>query len=350
MNVPNYKDGSIVNLMSSIAGAFGSKQAYSQLKILHSSSLKNSKNIVLMVIDGLGYEYLKNKKNTIFNKYLVGKITSVFPSTTAAAITTFLTGLAPQQHAVTGWFMNLKELGIVSKILPFTSRAGDLDFSKFISSEQILNQKSFSDKIKADSFTVMHKKIINSDYTVALSGKSKRLGYINLVGFFKQIKKTIKSNNKRKYIYAYWPEFDDLSHKYGVNSKRVEKHFKELEKELKKFIKSIEGTNSIIIVTSDHGFIDTTKKRIIMLKEHPRLKECLTLPLCGEPRLCYCYVHPSKTKQFEEYIKTKLKNICHLYKSEDLIKKNYFGLFKPNKDLFDRSGDYTLILKRKLCS
>ena len=39
------------------------------------------------------------------------------------------------------------------------------------------------------------------------------------------------------------------------------------------------------------------------------------------------------------------KHACYLYKSNDLIKKNYFGLFKPNKKLFDRVGDYTLIMK-----
>lgn len=343
---PDYKDGSIVNLMSSISKYFGYKSKYKPLKILPASSFENSKNIILIIIDGLGFEFLKKKReNTIFVKYLVGPITSVFPSTTATAITTFVTGLPAQQHAVTGWFMNLKEIGIVSKILPFTSRAGDLELNKFITLKDILNQKCFSDKIKVNSFIIQKKRIIDSDYNLATSGKSKRLSYISLDGFFKQIRKAAKSSNKRKYIYGYWPKFDSLSHDYGVNSKKVEKHFKELDRKLKKFLKDIEGTNSLIIITSDHGFIDTTKEKIIMLKQHPKLEECLTLPLCGEPRAVFCYVRPSKKKQFERYIKTKLKNICYLYKSEELVKKNYLGLFKPNKKLLDRIGDYIIILK-----
>ena len=59
---PNYKDGSIVNLMSSILRHFGSKSKYKPLKIFPDDSLKNSKNIVLIVIDGLGFEFLKKKK------------------------------------------------------------------------------------------------------------------------------------------------------------------------------------------------------------------------------------------------------------------------------------------------
>jgi len=30
---------------------------------------------------------------------------------------------------------------------------------------------------------------------------------------------------------------------------------------------------------------------------------------------------------------------------EDLIKKGYFGLFKPNKKLLDRAGNYILLMK-----
>jgi len=54
MPLPNYKDGSIVNLMSSIGRALGHKSPYKPLKILDPKELKDSKNIVLMVIDALG--------------------------------------------------------------------------------------------------------------------------------------------------------------------------------------------------------------------------------------------------------------------------------------------------------
>jgi len=53
----------------------------------------------------------------------------------------------------------------------------------------------------------------------------------------------------------------------------------------------------------------------------------------------------SSLKQFETYVNKKLKHLCWLYKSEDLIKKNFFGLFKPHPKLKDRIGDYTLIMK-----
>ena len=232
MNLPNYKDGSIVNLMSSISYSFKKKSKYAPLKLLPPKDLKNSKNVVLIVLDGIGFEYILNKgKNTIFQKYLKGKITSVFPPTTASAITTFATGTAPQQHAFTGWFMHLKEIGVVSTILPFTPRVGGAPFSNYeIKMEEILDADGFTSKLNASSYTVTKKGITDSDFTKATSKKSKILGYTTLNGFFNQIKRAINSNNRRKYIYAYWSEFDSISHDLGVNSKKAEKHFKELNK------------------------------------------------------------------------------------------------------------------------
>ncbi|MBI2667598.1 alkaline phosphatase family protein [Candidatus Woesearchaeota archaeon] len=346
MILPNYKDGSIVNLMSSISKALGDKPIYKPLKQLNPKEL-STKNIVLLFIDGLGYEFIKkNGKNTIFNKYLRGKITSVLPSATGACEPSFMTGVAPQQHAMTGWFVYLKEIGLVTISLPFVSRVGNFPLTKLgINPRTFFNQKSIFDKINVKSYTIMHQSIINSGCTIAMSGKSKRIGYKNLNSYFKEIKKLILSNKEKKFIYAYWGKFDGLCHDYGVKSKEVLKHFKELNKKLSSFLKSIEDTDTTIIIVSDHGAIDTEKSKIISLEEHPKFVETLTLPLCGEPRFVYCYVHPSKIKQFKDYIKKNFKGKCRLYRSEELIKKNYFGLFKPNKDLFDRVGDYILIME-----
>ena len=67
--------------------------------------------------------------------------------------------------------------------------------------------------------------------------------------------------------------------------------------------------------------------------------------LTGESRFTYCYVRPHKVKQFETYMKKYLSEYCYLFKSIDLVKKGYFGLFNSHPKLEDRIGDYTLIMK-----
>lgn len=345
MHLPNYKDGSIVNLMSSIESALGGRPRYKPLKILPPSELLKSKNIVLLVIDGLGYEYLVgHKKDTVFDKFKISKITSVFPSDTASAVATFMTGTASQQHAISGWFMYLKELDLVSVVLPFIQKDNKTPLSRLIDPKKIFDQKSFFEKIKVQSYIVASKKIINSDFTLTLSKRAKRFSYNNrLSDFFAQIEKTIRLNNCRKYIYAYWPQFDILAHKYGIKSKQANKHLKKISAKLTGFLESVKDVT--VIITADHGLIDAAESKLINLADHPKLEKTLTFPLCGDFRLIYCYVHPSKREDFEKYVREHFKNICDFYKSKELIKKNYFGLFKPNKKLFDRVGDYTLVMK-----
>ena len=109
--LPNYKENNIVNLMSSISSSFGKKHQYKQLESLGSEKLNNFENVVLIVIDGLGYNYLKKQKNSFLFKHLHSKLTTTFLSTTACANTVFQVGYPPQQHALTGWTINLKEVG-----------------------------------------------------------------------------------------------------------------------------------------------------------------------------------------------------------------------------------------------
>lgn len=347
MYLPNYRDGSIVNLMSSILGAYDCESEYNSLQMLNPDELRASTNMVLMVIDGLGHEYLlEHGKGSIFTRHMKGRITSVFPATTASGITTILTGVAPQQHAITGWFMYLKEMGLVAKILPFMPRSGGLSFSLTdVDPKIIFSQESIFDRIGVDSYYVIYKELLTSDYTSATSKTAKGIGYQTLADFFTKIRETIALNNDRKYIYAYWSEFDGLCHHYGTNSTEVFSLFKEMQRNLESFLDTIKGTNTIIVITSDHGFINTEESRIIRLRDHPRFVDTLTLPLCGEPRVAYCYVRPSRVNDFEKYVTKTFKDICELHRGEELIENNYFGLFEPHTKLFDRVGDYVLIMK-----
>ena len=132
---PNYQNGSIVNLMQSIIQTLNlSKKTglgtYGELDIFPIKQSKKARRVALIVVDGLGqdlYDILDHKK--ALDAWHVGTLTSVYPSTTASAISTFLTGSAPKQHGITGWYMYLPEISEVATILPFISRAKKEDLT-----------------------------------------------------------------------------------------------------------------------------------------------------------------------------------------------------------------------------
>jgi len=110
-------------------------------------------------------------------------------------------------------------------------------------------------------------------------------------------------------------------------------------------MEKIAGTSTLLLITADHGFIDTTPERMIKLHEHPVLQDCLSLPLSGEPRVAYCYVHPHRSQIFVDYVREHFSQSMDLFESQALIDQGAFGLGDAHPQLAQRVGDYTLIMK-----
>jgi hypothetical protein len=335
---PDYSN-SIVNLMSSIADASGSSSPYSPLDSL--DSLSDSKNVVLMIVDGLGFNYLNSYgKGTALRKYLKRSISSVFPPSTGSAITSFLTGLPPQQHGVIGWYVHLKEFGLVSRILPYTNVVDGNVIGVPIS--KVVDVKGIFQDIRREYSMIYDHHIVDSVYTLNLAGKARRIGYSDIDTFFSSVRTTILKTRKQSYVYAYWPTLDSISHILGCESFEAKEHLKEFDDKLQTFTETLDGSDTTLIVTADHGFNDVKLENVVYTRDHPALMDCLSLPVCGDTRTGFCYVKPRMTSVFERYIEEDLKDVCNLHKSEELIQDAWFGFNAPHPRLADRVGDYTL--------
>ncbi len=348
MALPNYHGGSVVNLMSSIIAAFGGcNPPYPPLSQLTGSDLHEAQNIILLVVDGLGCHYLKTHgAGTALLQHFRGCMTSVFPPTTATAVTAFLTGSAPQQHGLTGWFVYFEELERVVAVLPLAPRpSGPQGAAVRVDAAAILDPKPVFDRINVPSYVVVPERIAYSAFNMAYCGRARVRPYRSLTQCFNAIAKILRENSERLYIYAYWPELDHLGHTQGVTSRAVLAHFAMLHCELERFLKSIEGSQTTVIVTADHGMVDCGAQQLVRLDEHPALADTLALPLCGDGRVAYCYVKPEKQRDFECYVDTALAAYATWFKSDDLVDQGYFGLGSVHPKLRTRVGNYTLIMK-----
>lgn len=343
MIMPDYQRNNIVNLMSSILSGFGAKSKYNDIPEL-TAEIKQAKNVVLLVIDGMGADNIaklkKFNKKSFLAKHYFKNLTSVFPSTTTAAITTFQTGLAPQEHGLVSWDMYLKEFGEVASILPYTSKIG-----KALPQNKFNFPPSIAKQINEEQHAIIKKELVNSPFTTALSNNVHMWGIRNFNGLLNKIQKAINFSKNRKYIYAYWGEFDSFSHHYGKDSPNAQKHLRGIDKLLREFAAKIKSKDTLLLITADHGQINTSRKRTLLLNKHALFTECLTHPAAGEPRALFCYVNPQKKQQFEQYVKHNFGKYCTLHAAKELVDKKYFGLFNPHPQLLERVGDYVLLLK-----
>lgn len=341
--LPDYKGGSLVNLMSSISTALGATSPYAPLAALPPEALAGLRHVVLLVVDGLGYDYLLGHDGAL-RRHLRAQLTSVFPSTTASAIPTFLTGLAPQQHGLTGWNMYFRELGAICAPLPYRVRAGRHALRDAgVTPAALFGLTPLFDCLPLPCHVVSPRHIIHTDFNVSLSGRARRHGFESVEEMFTHIANLLKSAEPRSYIYAYWPLLDTLAHEHGSRSAQVAAAFAALDAAFAQLLEAARGSGSVIIVTADHGFIDTSPEHTIDLDQHPQLRATLLLPLCGEPRVAYAYVRSGREAQFEGYVRSRLAERVRLFKSEDILRQGWLGPGAAHPALRDRLGDYVLL-------
>jgi len=344
--LPDYHGNSIVNLMSSISNSFNKKHDYAELPTLTSDELNESKNIILIVIDGLGYNYLTQQKESFLYKHLRTPITSTFLTTTACANTAFSVGYPPQQHALTGWDINLKEIGAITTVLPFVPmyKGESLEKAGF-KMEHIMDIPSFREGFNGKCISLYNKNIATSAFTTYVSKDSKIIATESYDDTFFVISKLLQeTTNERRYINTYIPDLDGSSHNNGLNSKETKDIFIDLDKKLKALASDISSDTKLLIV-SDHGMIDCQFEDKIFTEDFEGFAECLTIPLAGESRVRDCFVRPRKVVQFKKIVKEQMADYCWCFEGEQLIQDNFYGLGAPNKKLFDRVGDYVLIMK-----
>jgi hypothetical protein len=274
-------------------------------------------------------------------------MTSVFPPTTASAITTYLTAEAPQQHGLTGWHMYFRELGDVLAVLPFRPRhggsplgEGGMDVGAFFGHTPVF------DRLPLESVVIAPAHIIESDFNRAHTGRARRVPFTSLEGFCGAIRASLATAAPgRRYVYAYWPELDRLAHEHGIASPEAETHLAALQGAIDELLHRLTGTDTLVVISADHGFIDTTPEATLDLADHPDLADCLQLPLCGERRFAYCYVRPGRAEAFEAYVHEMFAGRARLLESGALVEEGWFGLGEPHPRLRERIGHYALAME-----
>jgi hypothetical protein len=340
---PDYSGGSLVNLMASIVAARGGKPLHHPLRNLQAETLTQARNLVLLIIDGLGEHYLMRRgAGGELARRRRAPLTSVFPSTTASAITTSYTGCTPLEHGLTGWFTYFGEAGCVSAALPFKSRGDHQPLTRRgVSPEQVFTAKALFEDLPVRSIVVTYKEIIDSEYNARHCRGAQRLAYETLDELVSQVEAAVKSGGDRKFVYAYWPVYDMVSHRYGAGSAEAFEQFSKFDQAFGTLMARLRGTESLVIATADHGFIDVAPEESFELP--PALAPLLRFPLCGERRVAYCHVH--SRDDFLKRAKDWLGERALVIPSKNLLDEGWFGPGTPHPRLNERVGDVALVMR-----
>ncbi|NQT64823.1 MAG: alkaline phosphatase family protein [FCB group bacterium] len=350
MNIvyPDYKN-SIVNLVSSILKAYDVKTDHPPLEQLDTINLKLKKNIIFIILDGFGMNLLTKfaSSTTFLNMNFISPITSVFPSTTSAAITSLITGKTPWEHGAIGWTLYFKEFAKNIDYLPnwdsittTTQDAEQYNVIDYIGADNIFNKIS---KITHDvqQFYLAHEELSQSPNIIRNSGTAEIISYSDHKHLYKTLNKLIsKKSSDRKLIFVYSSSPDKIEHHHGVYANEVEKFIQETDSALKVLSSQLAGTNTTILLTADHGLIDVHDYYYV--NEDEKLFDSMIMPTFPEPRFISFFVKNHKMRQFEKAFK-KYEEKFLLFDREEFLKHKLLGIGKMHPKIDDFIGDYMAI-------
>lgn len=334
--MPNYEN-SILNLINSILRHYNIKTKYKGLNQLKKYLQKDYKNVVLIVLDGMGYNILKDHSpEGFFMKNHNSIITSVCPSTTTAAMTTYYSGKPPIE---TGWIamsQYYKEHGRQIETLRerYTHTHKKLDNERF-DIIKLMEYKTVYEQIEEMGVKAYE---INPDHC---KSRSKRNINSKTVELMCDNIKAICTNNEKNFILAYNDNPDVLLHKNGCQSTEVKEFIKSAEEKIQKLCQDLKDTNTLILVSADHGHKEIGK--VYNILDLDDIQECMIMPPAFESRAVTFWVKDNKKKEFEGIFNEKFKNEFMLFTKEEFLEKKFLGEGNQHKKIDDFIGNYIAI-------
>ena len=366
MLAPAYAGLSITNLPASICQWLGvNGWPTTPLDNAISSALKNQyRQVILLVVDGLGYEKYRQLLQSgsaeteewkmLSEEALTVPLTSIVPSTTSAALTTFWTGRAPSEHGITGYEMWLQEYSITANMIllspsSFVGGVGSLGMAGF-KPDQFLDVETLGPFLRKNGvhpFALQHESITRSGLSTMLMKDTESIAYRTIPDLWVTLEHRMQeTSSEQRYIYAYWGDLDEIQHLYGPQDQRVEDEFLAFLEKMNRFIRraqKADHADTLFLLTADHGQIATPKRIKNELRRYPQLLQGLHILPAGENRLAYLYLKPGHEKDTLDMIETLWPGHFLAVPAEQAAAAGLFGPRPYHPQLGSRIGDLILI-------
>ena len=333
--LPNYEH-CILNLITSILKNYNVETKYKSLESMDNILNNKYKNVVFIILDGMGEHILEKVSPAgYFRKKEIDCITSVYPSTTTAALTTYYSGKPPYETGWIAWSQYFKEYGrdidMLSHRESYTSR--DLKNARINVFDTIVKYKSVFEQIE-EALPNIKAYEITPSYSDKRAKRSIRADSIDEI--IMDIE-TLCKNPDEKFILAYCDNPDGLLHKFGTDSEEVKEFIENTERKIEDMCKNL-TEDTVVIISADHGHKDINKAYSIL--DYPEIQKCLISLPSLESRVVTFWVKEDMKEEFVKNFNKNFENDFWLMTKEEFLEKNMLGFGKKHPKIDDFIGNY----------
>ena len=302
-------------------------------------------HLVIVLVDGMGMAALDDPAYADLRSRVRLELDSVYPATTACAITTVATGLWPGEHGVPGWYGYLQERDLSVTVLPFTERHSGRGLSRLgVELAEIWPEPSRFAEATGDMEIQMPARYVRSTFNRYLSGRCRARGYRSLRQAARRIRRRsrwLQRRRGRQSAVTFWyiPHYDTLCHEHGVAGDPTRGMLRDLQGMLLELAADLpDGTR--VVLTADHGLIDLDRDQHVAIFDGDPLLDCLRTVPSGEGRTPHFHVRPGRGPELVERLADRCGDRMAVLSRDEAEAARLFGPEPLSDHARRRFGDY----------
>ncbi|WP_276301409.1 alkaline phosphatase family protein [Halorussus lipolyticus] len=346
---PDYEGYCFANVPHTIASAFGVETGRTLPDdALAGVEAADFENVLLVLVDGFGFRQWRRERDhhefldRLSSAARVTPLTSIYPSETATAMETLHTGTLPAEHGVVGWNVYEPTTDEEFEALPFLTKDGE---EPAISRSEISAAESLYPELADAGVSTHH--VVNHPTTPEAAA---RHGYESLSEFAETVPEVVEAADAPAYCFAYLPQVDAAAHESGTDSTEYRETVGEVVSAVESALAGLDSDTAdetLVVVTADHGHVNTDPERNVNLDQRPDLLDALRrqadgtpIKFSGSPRNVHLHLQDGRVEEVAEDLRREFD--ARAFERDEIFDRDLFGDVTPSETFRQRLGDVVL--------
>jgi hypothetical protein len=334
---PRYDEGGFAALPATVARLLGAGEGGVALPGLPATAPR----VVLVLLDAFGWRFFTRHGDhpLLARMDAVVPLTTQFPATTTAHVTTLHTGVPVGEHGLYEW--NLYDPGLGALVTPLLfSFAGDhgrdtllaagADPDAVLPSDGTLYERLARAGVQSHVF---HPATFSpSTYDGVLARGARLHAVEDLPRGLASLATTLRAAPAPAYAYLYWDAVDTVGHLEGPSSAAFDAEARRSLDALDAGLRALpEGT--VVLLAADHGQVDVDPQRTVFVNETwPEIVDLLArgrdgrvLAPAGSARDLFLHCRPETVDEVAGGLARRLGERAEVRRVDELVAAGWFG-------------------------
>jgi predicted AlkP superfamily pyrophosphatase or phosphodiesterase len=321
--------------------------------------------VVLLFVDAFGWRFFERHADhpflaRIVRDGVVSQLTSQFPSTTTAHVTTIHTGMPVGEHGAYEWFFYEPQVDAVIAPLLFSyagEKGRDGLLARGVDPATIFPRSNIYQHLAAHdvrSWVFLDESYAHSPFSLTVAQGATTVPYRTLPDALAMLAQQIQHQRGRSYYMLYYDRIDLAGHAYGADGP-------EIEAEIALFLDHLErslhdaldqsGKRCLFLMTADHGQTTVDPSETIYLNRTlPQITPWIRTNQQGQPivpagwmRDFFLHIRDEHLHEAHHALTQHLEGRADVFLVEDLIRQGFFGTTTPSVTFRGRVGNLVIL-------